>query len=157
LRKHELEKKKQKADELNREKFKRLNEIESSKRDEALSKSSLDQSNPGFNLMKKMGFKIGDTLGRSANKGISEPIGIKIKSNRQGIGAEQETKRKLEENKDLLIKKQKLNEEFNENIYLNLKKEKFKFNKFKGYLIKLEKIIYQLDSQNVGYLLNKNK
>lgn len=149
LRKNELDKKKLKADELNREKFKKIHEIESSKRDEALLKSSFEQSNPGFNLMKKMGFNIGDSLGKSNNKGISEPIGIKIKSDRQGLGAEQEAKRKLEEYKDLFTKKQKLNEELNKNIYLNLRKEKFKFNKLTGYLIKLQKIVYQLDSQNV--------
>lgn len=73
--------------------------LEAEHREEGLQKS-LDSSNKGFALMAKMGYKPGNSLGKS-NTGIVEPIGVEVKNNRGGLGAEkaikqiQETKAKL--------------------------------------------------------------
>jgi len=96
-REHELEKKKSECNLTKMKKSKAV--LESEKREEGLQKS-LDSSNKGFALLAKMGYKPGDSLGKS-NTGIVEPIGIEVKNNRGGLGAEkaikqiQETKAKL--------------------------------------------------------------
>ena len=52
----------------------------------------------GMRMLEKMGFKQGGGLGKDGN-GIKEPIQIKVKSNKQGIGSEEsEMRRKEEEN-----------------------------------------------------------
>lgn len=43
-------------------------------------------SSIGLQMMQKMGFKLGDTLGKQ-NTAISEPISVKVKTDRKGIGA----------------------------------------------------------------------
>jgi len=97
-REHQLLKKKSESNVQAKTKKSKA-ELESEKRDEGLQKS-LDSSNKGFALLAKMGYKPGDSLGKS-NTGIVEPIGIQVKINRGGLGAEtaikqiQETKAKL--------------------------------------------------------------
>ena len=97
-REHQLEKKKSECN-IKAKMKKSKAELESEKREEGLQKS-LDSSNKGFALLAKMGYKPGDSLGKSKT-GIVEPIGIEVKNNRGGLGAEkamkqiQETKAKL--------------------------------------------------------------
>merc|ERR1711962_293 len=97
-REHQLEKKKSECN-IKAKTKKSKAELESEKREEGLQKS-LDSSNKGFALLAKMGYKPGDSLGKSKT-GIVEPIGIEVKNNRGGLGAEkamkqiQETKAKL--------------------------------------------------------------
>ena len=97
-REHELQKKKSECDILRKTKKSKA-ELESEKREEGLQKS-LDSSNKGFALLAKMGYKAGDSLGKS-NTGIVEPIGFEVKNNRGGLGREiakkqiKETKAKL--------------------------------------------------------------
>lgn len=50
----------------------------------------------GMRMLEKMGFKQGEGLGKDGN-GIKEPVQIKMKSNKQGIGSEETEKRKKEE------------------------------------------------------------
>ena len=64
--------------------------LEDKKRVEGLQKS-LDSSNKGFALLTKMGYKPGEGLGKSKD-GIIEPIGVEVKTNRGGLGAEIATK-----------------------------------------------------------------
>ena len=64
--------------------------LEDKKRVEGLQKS-LDSSNKGFALLTKMGYKPGEGLGKSKD-GIIEPIGVEVKTNRSGLGAETATK-----------------------------------------------------------------
>lgn len=49
-------------------------------------KSLLENNSIGLSIMQKMGFKVGQTLGKD-NTGISEPITVKVKKDRFGIGA----------------------------------------------------------------------
>merc|ERR1712051_359175 len=98
-RDHELQKKKAECDVLRKTKISKA-ELESEKREEGLQKS-LDSSNKGFALLAKMGYKAGDSLGKSSGKsntGIVEPIGIKVKNNRGGLGRET-AKKKLKAKK----------------------------------------------------------
>ncbi|KAJ5902405.1 hypothetical protein N7495_002933 [Penicillium taxi] len=86
---------------------------EAARRDEALSKSTLDPSNKGFQMMAKLGFKVGQSLGKQAtvpkdqtdaermlHRSIharAEPLGLMIKENRGGIGLDSQKKRKMRE------------------------------------------------------------
>ena len=98
-REHELLKKKSEYHVQATKTKKSKSELEAEKREEGLQKS-LDSSNKGFALLAKMGYKAGDSLGKSKT-GIVEPIGIEVKNNRGGLGREtakkqiQETKAKL--------------------------------------------------------------
>jgi len=48
----------------------------------------IDKSNRGFKLLEKLGFKQGESLGKS-NKGIIDPLQPTIKINKKGIGNEE--------------------------------------------------------------------
>lgn len=61
-----------------------MKQVEAERRDEGLD-TAISTSNKGFAMLAKMGYKQGDAIGRS-NKGIVEPIGIQIKSDRGGLG-----------------------------------------------------------------------
>ena len=52
----------------------------------------------GLRMLEKMGYKEGEGLGKNGD-GIKEPIPIKLKSNKQGIGIEESERRKAEEEK----------------------------------------------------------
>ncbi|EDV29103.1 G patch domain-containing protein 11 [Trichoplax sp. H2] len=77
--------------------MKPLKVLQAEKREEVL-KKAIGTDNKGFKLMAKMGYKVGDGLGRKAN-GIAEPLPINIKGDRGGIGKDEEKnrKRKLQE------------------------------------------------------------
>lgn len=152
-RKYDLEKKQQEINKLNKEKFKSIKAMEEDRRTEALSKSItvVDNKNKGFNLMKKMGYEIGMSLGKEGKIGIQEPIDVKLKSDREGLGAENEKKRKLEEYKNEMYKKRKQNqmsEEYNRSVFMDAKKKEFRFKHLRGSLFKCQKICYQLDKKS---------
>lgn len=84
---------------------------------EALSKP-LESENKGFKLLAKMGYKPGQPLGKTVEisnpneagqKRLLEPIGITIKSDRQGLGRESALKELKE--KQLEIRRQRLKKE----------------------------------------------
>lgn len=64
-------------------------------REEALA-TALPETNKGFKMMAKFGFKQGDTLGKSEDA-RKAPIAVDIKADRGGIGLESEKKRKFRE------------------------------------------------------------
>jgi hypothetical protein len=64
-------------------------------REEALA-TALPETNKGFKMMAKFGFKQGDTLGKSADA-RKTPITVDIKADKGGIGLESEKKRKFRE------------------------------------------------------------
>jgi hypothetical protein len=92
---------------------------EAERRDEALAKSTLDPSNKGFQMMAKLGFKPGESLGKRDHSGPSsatttttedgsdsthrpaparsEPLNLIFKEGRGGIGLDSEKKRKIRE------------------------------------------------------------
>jgi hypothetical protein len=58
--------------------------------------TALPETNKGFKMMAKFGFKQGDTLGKSETA-RKEPIQVSVKEDRAGIGLESEKKRKIRE------------------------------------------------------------
>jgi len=92
-------------------------------REEALA-TALPETNKGFKMMAKFGFKQGDTLGKSADA-RKTPIAVDIKADKGGIGLESEKKRKfreLWEEADRLAKRTK--EE--EGDYLEMRRQEAK-------------------------------
>jgi len=90
-REHEtLKKKEEVAIQEAKEKSKRSKstrqELEEEQRRQGLD-TSLDQSNKGFAMLQKMGYKQGDSLGKD-NQGRVEPIPIEVKADRSGLGRE---------------------------------------------------------------------
>ena len=76
---------------------KELEKIRTAQREEALAKK-LEQSNKGFKMLSRMGYKPGAALGSAANKDArTEPIALDVKEGRGGIGLDAERKRKVRE------------------------------------------------------------
>lgn len=48
--------------------------------------TAIPKSNIGFSMLAKMGYKEGTSLGKTGQQGIVEPIGIKVKADRKGLG-----------------------------------------------------------------------
>ncbi|CEL08262.1 hypothetical protein ASPCAL11413 [Aspergillus calidoustus] len=105
---------------------------EAAKRDAALATSTLNPSNKGFQMMAKLGFKPGQTLGKqqapgavdtglgssgdkddnkdgsdSQAHGHAEPLNLIFKEDRGGIGLDSERKRKFREEAEDAVKKVK--------------------------------------------------
>ena len=96
---------------------------EAARRDAALSTSTLDPTNKGFQMMAKLGYKPGEGLGRRpeavdsqtetetgtdtgpAKRKRTEPLDLIFKEDRGGIGLDSEKKRKIREEADEAVKK----------------------------------------------------
>lgn len=105
-------------------------------REEALS-TALPETNKGFKMMAKFGFKQGDTLGKSENA-RKVPIQVEVKPDRSGIGLESEKKRKMKEKWDeaeRLVKRSK--EE--EGDYLEMRRQEEKDKRLERELDKAQK------------------
>ncbi|KAL1854736.1 hypothetical protein Plec18170_004827 [Paecilomyces lecythidis] len=105
---------------------------EAARREAALSETTLDPNNKGFRMMAKLGFKVGDALGKqpstsTTDSGTStdgaapaetddwgrrrtEPLNITVKEDRGGIGLDNEKKRKIREEAAEMSKKVKAEE-----------------------------------------------
>ncbi|KAJ5975228.1 hypothetical protein N7481_008935 [Penicillium waksmanii] len=107
---------------------------EAARREEALSKSTLDPTNKGFKMMAKLGFKPGQSLGKRDNNEAagdenkddednkdkdkhtknsatrSEPLNLIFKEDRGGIGMDEKKKRKIREQAEEATKKIKRDE-----------------------------------------------
>ncbi|KAF1946312.1 G-patch-domain-containing protein [Clathrospora elynae] len=79
-----------------RQKTKAEREEEAEAAREASLATALPETNKGFKMMAKFGFKQGDALGKSES-GRKEPIRVNVKDDRGGIGLESEKKRKFRE------------------------------------------------------------
>ncbi|XP_035216880.1 G patch domain-containing protein 11-like [Stegodyphus dumicola] len=97
-RKHEIEKKKVESNKYFRTKS--IKQLEEEHRNAGL-ESALNSENKGFAMLQKMGYKPGMKLGaqkdNSSGAGLSEPIKVKIKTDRGGLGSEEEIRMKIEE------------------------------------------------------------
>ena len=112
---------------------------EAARRDEALAKSTLDPTNKGFQMMARLGFKPGQTLGKKPHTSNpsttestptipgspspspfappgqvpaarTEPLNLIFKEGRGGIGLDSEKKRKIREQAEEATKKMKTEE-----------------------------------------------
>ncbi|KAJ6647435.1 G patch domain-containing protein 11 [Pseudolycoriella hygida] len=91
--------KKAKYDEDYRAKMKPTKFLEEERRQEGLS-SAISSQNKGFAMLAKMGYKEGDSIGKTS-KGILEPIGIDIKTDRGGLGRDAALKQ-LKEHRQMI-------------------------------------------------------
>ena len=134
-----------------------IKQIEITRREEALQKSTLSTDNKGFNMMLKMGYKTGQSLGKSSSADedvpktskIIEPIGIKIKTDREGLGLGEERKQKAEEFVRMKKEFAKNQIDFEKNttkLYLDNKRKQFQLRKLLHNLHKCQRICFQLDS-----------
>lgn len=96
----------QEAEERSRPKSKaQLAEEERAKREAALNNPDVDKTSKGFKMMAALGYKPGAALGKDLSSNgdsahdtrLREPIGIDMKEDRGGIGADAEKKRKFRE------------------------------------------------------------
>lgn len=83
-RSHEILKKKQVTDQVNKQQFRPQRVVEAERREEGMS-VALSTENKGFALLQKMGYKPGSGIGKSGT-GRVEPIPINLKSGRGGLG-----------------------------------------------------------------------
>ncbi|KAF8797294.1 G patch domain-containing protein 11-like [Argiope bruennichi] len=151
-RKLEIEKKRTESNEVFRTKSRKLLEEES--RNVGLN-SAIGSDNKGFALLQKMGYKPGMKLGpekrSDSGSGLIEPIKIEVKTNRKGLGREDEIRRRIEEREE---RRQKLKvyheqetkamtEEFRERM-----KSKIDDRRLMKDLRKCQKTCEQLDVEN---------
>ncbi|KAF9699759.1 hypothetical protein EKO04_002423 [Ascochyta lentis] len=119
-------------------------------REEALA-TALPETNKGFKMMAKFGFKQGDTLGKSEDA-RKAPISVDVKADRGGIGLESEKKRKFREQweeADRLAKRSK--EE--EGDYLEVRRQEQKEKKAERDLDNAQRTaerLYEKDAEDRG-------
>ncbi|XP_055707470.1 G patch domain-containing protein 11 [Phlebotomus papatasi] len=97
----EVEAKKAKFDEETRARHKPSHVREKERLQEGLS-SALSTENKGFALLAKMGYKQGESIGRSGSQGIVEPIGITVKTDRGGLGRDAALKQLAEKKQEIM-------------------------------------------------------
>ncbi|KAF2836278.1 hypothetical protein M501DRAFT_905818, partial [Patellaria atrata CBS 101060] len=91
-----LSRQKREAEARSRPKSKsQLHAEQTASRESALS-TSLDSTNKGFQLLSKLGYKAGSTLGKSSDARM-EPIRLEMKEGRSGVGLDSQRKRKMRE------------------------------------------------------------
>ncbi|KAF2634952.1 G-patch-domain-containing protein [Massarina eburnea CBS 473.64] len=86
--------KRKEGEQRSRQKTKAEREADAEAAREASLATALPETNKGFKMMAKYGFKQGDALGKSEDA-RKEPIKVTIKEDRGGIGLESEKKRKF--------------------------------------------------------------
>ncbi|KAM9316762.1 G patch domain-containing protein 11 [Gastrophryne carolinensis] len=125
-----------------------LKEVEKERRETVLNEA-ISNENKGFALLQKMGYKMGQSLGKKGD-GIVEPIPLNIKTGRSGIGHEEMKKRKAEEDLENYRRKIQMNKQALEQATddfrsrLRSKKEE---QKLEGDLRKSQRACLQLDEQ----------
>ncbi|KAF1975202.1 G-patch-domain-containing protein [Bimuria novae-zelandiae CBS 107.79] len=128
-----------------RQKTKAEREAEAEEARETALATALPETNKGFKMMAKFGFKQGDTLGKSENA-RKEPIQVSIKEGRSGIGVESEKKRKLREAWDEAARAAKRSKE-EEGDYLEERKQHLKEKKMERDLDSAQRTAERLSGQ----------
>lgn len=120
-RRHELIKKQRDSNETNKIKNKSIQQIEEENREKYLN-TEISSENKGYQLLQKMGYKPGTSIGKQqqedknddskqqddSSRGLKVPIPIVMKRNRMGLGGEkneaEKKKKKMNEWKEHLDK-----------------------------------------------------
>jgi len=107
----------------------------------------LPESNKGFKILEKMGYKPGMGLGREG-KGMISPIQIDIKSGKSGLGKDKLKRQELMKIRNKLIQKQRQQQgQRSEVNYQDRMRSKFEDRKIIGQLKQLISITRQLDEE----------
>ncbi|XP_029642886.1 G patch domain-containing protein 11 isoform X3 [Octopus sinensis] len=143
-RQYHVEKATKEANRQNQLKRKNMKESEKERRTEGLS-IKLSEDNKGFALLQKMGYKPGMSLGKEG-QGRSEPVPIKVKCDREGLGLATKRKEQLAEiNKfqEMVKRKhQKLQGNFMQRM-----SDKFSVKEIEKDLEKCQKVCDELDGR----------
>ncbi|XP_050519103.1 G patch domain-containing protein 11-like [Diabrotica virgifera virgifera] len=118
---------------------KSVHELERETRERGLN-TAISNENKGFKLLEKMGFKQGESLGKSKS-GIKEPIDVVIKQGTSGIGRESHLKEVFSQKQQQKIKHLK----HFENRYRLAFKERINLVKVRKDLLKAQRICEELD------------
>jgi len=138
-RKHEIYKKK--IDPSNKRQ-KTITELERESRDKGLT-TALSTENIGFRMLEKMGFKSGESLGKTRS-GIKEPIDIVLRQGTSGVGRESHIKEVLSRNQQQKIK----NLKHYETQYRLANKERKNLAQIRKDFFKAQKVCEELDFRN---------
>jgi len=132
--------------EIRKKKRKDIWEKEADVREEGLA-TPLDNSNKGFAMMAKMGYKPGTSLGKD-NTGISEPVGVVVKVGKAGLGREAAVKRIAEEKCRILEERaKKCVDDFNPAAFRAQMREKHLARRTESDLFKAQKSCRELDEK----------
>lgn len=141
-RKHEIFKKKL---EVPTKRQKTLGELEQENREIGLT-TAISNENKGFRMLEKMGYKSGESLGKSRS-GIREPIDIVLKQGTSGVGRESHTKEMISKRQQLKIK----NLKHFETQFRLANKERKNLAQIRKDFFKVQKICEELDFRNVSF------
>ncbi|XP_078163210.1 D111/G-patch domain-containing protein [Carex rostrata] len=111
---------------------------------------AIPDSNVGFKLLQRMGYKPGSAIGKD-NSGPTEPIGVGIRRSRAGLGVDEERAR--EEEEELERKRRKadnMKEEFEE-----YQRVRWKGRRVRAHFHKAEATLAQLEKRKVMPELKK--
>lgn len=126
------------------QKSKRERDEEAAAAREAALNTAIDESNKGFKMLAKMGFKKGEKLGKG-EYGVAEPIKVQTKDGREGVGMESDRKRKLRETYEEHQKKAKIEQE-TASEYSNRRAQEQKDKRAEGQFIGAQKVAERLDT-----------
>ncbi|KAL1492705.1 hypothetical protein ABEB36_010921 [Hypothenemus hampei] len=138
-RKHEMFKKKL---ESSNKRQKTLNELEQENREKGLN-TAISSDNKGFRMLEKMGFKSGDSLGKT-RPGLKEPIDIVLKQGTSGVGRESYIKETYSKRQQLKIK----NLQHFETQFRLANKERKNLAQIRRDFFKAQKVCEELDFRN---------
>jgi len=150
-REHEILKRKQvrlEEEKRQRKKRKELSEgiLEVEVRNEGLA-TPLDNTNKGFAMLAKMGYKPGTSLGKD-NTGRSEPVEVVVKVGKEGLGREAAMKRLAEEKCRILEERaRKCVAEFDPAAFRAQMREKHLARRTESDLFKAQKSCRELDEK----------
>jgi len=116
-------------------------------REEKLNKS-IDESNKGFAMLTKMGFKKGMGLGKQG-QGRAEPIPLDLKFGRKGLGTEEEEKRKVQKRHMALMmraKQKQASEQLLKGDFVDRRRKKENEYQIRKDFAKSQKCCEQLDA-----------
>lgn len=126
-------------------------ELERENRDKGLN-TAISKDNKGFKLLEKMGFRPGESLGRSRS-GIKEPIDIVLKQGTSGVGRESHLREVISQKHQQKIKNLKLYE----TQFRLANKERKYLTQIRKDFFNAQKICEELDYRSVSDIqLRKN-
>lgn len=147
LRENEVQKKQK----INAEKQVKMKKPDFKDQLEAGLSSAISENNIGFAMLQKMGYKKGESLGKTSSEGIKEPIGITIKQNRTGLGLEAKRKEDEERKKQFreqILKRKRQDTQNTEHDFKKRMLEKMELRKTEGCFRKCQKVCQSLDDTN---------